>query len=269
LRVAWLPAERGGARRARLTDVLPGRNPYQPPGSRQKAILARQPDRVRVVAGESASIEEMREQWKALGAAAEPGRARGSFADFVTRRAALALERAQSRVLGPEYKSPQLVKEELLASARFRAGVERTMGSPMDAGARQQVEAILDELVTGWGPLFVDVIPALGRLMYRRGFDAAIDYDDKQIVRTREAVRHHSTITLMSHRSNLDAGIVNIAMRENGLPLAHGFAGINMAFRPIGPIMRRAGVIFIRRDIGKDPLYKFILRAYIGYLIEN
>lgn len=268
LRVAWLPAERGGARRAKLSDVLPGRNPYRPPASRQKGILARQPDRVRVIVGESATVHDLRRQWITLEAAAEPGTAQGSFADFVTRRAALALESAQSRVLGPEYKSPQLVKEELLTSARFRSGVERVTGSTMHA-VQQQVETILDELVTGWGPLFVDVIPLLGRLMYRRGFDAAIDYDEKQIVRTRETVRHHSTITLMSHRSNLDAGILAIAMRENGLPLAHGFAGINMAFPPIGPIMRRAGVIFIRRDIGKDPLYKYILRAYVGYLIEK
>src|SRR3954452_14015794 len=63
LRVAWLPAERSGARRAKLSDVLPGRNPYRPPASRQKGILARQPDRVRVVVGEPGTVHDLRRQW--------------------------------------------------------------------------------------------------------------------------------------------------------------------------------------------------------------
>src|SRR4051794_27331284 len=50
LGVACPPAERGGPRRATLPDMLPGRNPYRPPAARQKGILAKQPDRVRVIA---------------------------------------------------------------------------------------------------------------------------------------------------------------------------------------------------------------------------
>jgi glycerol-3-phosphate O-acyltransferase len=269
VRVAWLPPDRDGARRARVIDLLPGRDPYQPPERRQATIARSAPDRARVVTGASATVGELRRKWETLEARSDGEKARNQFADFVTRRAGLALERAKYTLLGPEYKSPQLVKEELLSSARFREGLEQAHGSRIDAGVLERTEAILDELVTGWGPLFVDIIPAMGRLMYRRGFDRDIDYDEEQIVLTRDALQNHSTITLMSHRSNLDAGILSIAMRENGLPPAHGFAGINMAFWPMGPIMRRAGVIFIRRDIGKDPLYRYALRAYVAYLVEK
>jgi glycerol-3-phosphate O-acyltransferase len=269
VRVAWLPEERDGTRRATLSDMLPGRNPYRPPRRRQESILRQHPDRAQVVVGESARVGELRRQWEKTDAEAETGSPRRSFPDFVTRRAALALERAQYHLLGPEYKNPGLVKEELLSSARFRAGLEEVADAPVDDALLDRVEAMLEELVTGWGALFVDVIPSLGRLIYRRGFDPAIDYDAGQVERTREAVRNNSTVMLMSHRSNLDASILSIAMRENGLPRAHGFAGINMAFWPVGPIMRRAGVVFIRREIGKDPVYKYVLREYVGYLIEK
>jgi len=33
--------------------------------------------------------------------------------------------------------------------------------------------------------------------------------------------------------------------------------------------MRRSGVIFIRRDTKADPVYRFVLREYIGYLVEK
>ena len=42
-----------------------------------------------------------------------------------------------------------------------------------------------------------------------------------------------------------------------------------MAFGPMGAIMRRAGVIFIRRSTADDPLYKYVLREYVGYVLEK
>ena len=74
-----------------------------------------------MVAGEPAKVSELRQQW-ADTTVAENSR---EFARFVIRRASLAIERVELRLLGPEYKSPRLIKPELLASARFREGLDR------------------------------------------------------------------------------------------------------------------------------------------------
>jgi glycerol-3-phosphate O-acyltransferase len=37
----------------------------------------------------------------------------------------------------------------------------------------------------------------------------------------------------------------------------------------MGPVLRRSGVVFIRRTIRDDPVYKLALRAYLGYLVER
>jgi glycerol-3-phosphate O-acyltransferase len=37
----------------------------------------------------------------------------------------------------------------------------------------------------------------------------------------------------------------------------------------MGPLLRRSGAIFIRRNIGEDPLYKYVLREYVGYIVEK
>jgi glycerol-3-phosphate O-acyltransferase len=57
-------------------------------------------------------------------------------------------------------------------------------------------------------------------------------------------------------------------MQENRLPPVHTFAGINLSFGAMGPLMRHSGVIFIRRRLD-DPLYKYVLRQFVGYIVEK
>jgi glycerol-3-phosphate O-acyltransferase len=74
---------------------------------------------------------------------------------------------------------------------------------------------------------------------------------------------------LSTHKSNLDHGVLQILLHENGLPPNHTAGGINMNFFPLGPLVRRAGVFFIRRSFKDDEIYKLVLRHYIDYLIEK
>lgn len=36
----------------------------------------------------------------------------------------------------------------------------------------------------------------------------------------------------------------------------------------MGPLMRRSGVIFLRRKLD-DPVYKYVLRQFVGYIVEK
>ncbi len=84
----------------------------------------------------------------------------------------------------------------------------------------------------------------------------------------RRALENHPAVLLFSHRSYLDGVIVPVAMQENRLPPVHTFAGINLSFGLMGPLMRHSGVIFIRRKLD-DPLYKYVLRQFVGYIVEK
>jgi len=269
VRVAWLPAEHAGSRAARLADLMPGRDPYHPSERQQQRILAREPDRAMVLVGEPATVDELRRHW----VEATDGDGPADFAAYVARRATLALDRAEYQLLGPRYKTPSLVKEEILSSRRFRAGLREVRRGPdgADGSPPSLAEAsqILDELVAGWSRRFIDIMPNIGRLIFQRGFDPQIDYDETQVEGLRAAMQRYPCIFLWSHRSNLDNLVLTAAMQEKGLPPAHVFAGINMAFGPMGAILRRGGVIFIRRSIGDDPLYKYVLKEYVGYVLEK
>ena len=84
----------------------------------------------------------------------------------------------------------------------------------------------------------------------------------------RRSLEDHPAVLLFSHRSYLDGVIVPVAMQENKLPPVHTFAGINLSFGFMGPLMRRSGVIFLRRKLD-DPLYKYVLRQFVGYIVQK
>lgn len=257
VRVFWVPG--GLPTRSKVVALLSGRDTYCPPEILQRRILHKDPTRARVVAGEPAKVSELRQQWNET-TTAENAR---EFARFVMRRAELAIERVELRLLGPEYKSPRLVKPEMMASARFREGLEQIPGATVDKAGE-----MLDELSTGWSRFSVDLIPTLGRAIFSRGFDPNVDYDRAQVESMRLSLENHPAVLLFSHRSYLDGVIVPVAMQENRLPPVHTFAGINLSFGFMGPLMRHSGVIFLRRKLD-DPLYKYVLRQFVGYIVEK
>lgn len=266
--VTWLPSEHtDGERKVRLLDVARGQNPYKPTPRQQGQIARQDPDRGRVITGAGAQISSLRERY--LESGKDPQVDPIAFAGFVGRRARLALQRADAQLLGPQFKSAKLVKDEILANRHFQNGLAKiTSELGTKAVTPEKVDEILDELATGWGRFFIDVFPRVGRAVYQRGFDPKIDDVPAEIARLRRTMAERPVIFLWSHRSNLDTPVLSVSLHENGLPLPHMFAGINMSFGPMGSIMRRSGVIFIRRSIA-DPLYKFMLKEFVGYLAEK
>jgi glycerol-3-phosphate O-acyltransferase len=267
VRVGWRPKERNGARAARIRDVLLIGDPRRPRIAAQDLILRRDPGRAEVVSGRPASLSELRALFEREGAGDDDV----AFARFVARRATLALEREETHLLGPQYKVPGLVREAILGSGRFGAGVARLAAETgkSEEETRRAAAACLDEMVAGYGRSQIDLTLELGRGIGRYGYDEELDVDREQAERMVAKVRNASAVLLPSHRSNFDSIVIPNAWHDLGLPPTHTLGGDNMAFWPVGPIMRRSGTIFIRRDTKSDPIYRFVLREYVGYLVEK
>jgi glycerol-3-phosphate O-acyltransferase len=265
LRVAWLPTDRDGDRTVRIRDVARG-DPHNPNRRRKEQILRSRPDGAQVVVADTAMLSELR-----VHAAAPSGDNPAALAAFVARQGALSLERAEYRIRGARYKAPSLVREQLSESAAFRRRADELAASlnrePDDVW--REVLEYLDEMVTGYAPLFLDMMARLGKRLLRTGYGDTIDYDPEQLKRLRKTLATNPAVILPSHKSNFDALVIPVALHENGLPPTLTFAGINMAFWPTGAIFRRAGRIFIRREMKELPVYRWVLREYLGYLVEK
>lgn len=158
---------------------------------------------------------------------------------------------------------------QVAASPRFASGLAAlaTRTGLGEDELRRRVMPCLHELRTGHTPWIHRLNTWAGRKLCHRGYEA-IDYDATQVERIRALLVAQSAVVLSSHKSYLDGGALNVGFNDHGLPPLTGFAGINMAFWPLGAAWRRANGVFIRRS-GGDPVYSFALRQLLGYLLER
>jgi glycerol-3-phosphate O-acyltransferase len=261
VRVAWLPRQRDGRRAVRLADVLSLSNPRRPGPRLQAQILRHEPDRCRVVAAEPARLTELRTRFDS--SPAEDG-----FTAFVSRQAQLALARAERLHAGLQYKVPRLVVEELEADGSFRAKVTRLaseLGRP-EGEVFGEASDYLHEMAASHSRLAIDAWEQFGRWLSRA---YAVEVDEQALEAVRDLSRHYPLAFLPSHRSYLDPLVLRTALHRQGFAPNHVLGGLNVSFWPIGPVARRSGVVFIRRSVRGEPVYKLVLREYIGYLIRK
>jgi glycerol-3-phosphate O-acyltransferase len=163
------------------------------------------------------------------------------------------------------------VRDELLASERFRTGLKQLAADLGRDEAEVAAEAAryAEEMVTGWSRLFVNLGVRLGRFNFRRGYDPELDIDPAQLERLRTVAGDKPLVFLPSHKSNLDTLVMNVALHDNDLPRTCVFGGSNMSFWPIGPIFQQSGTAYIRRNTRDKPVYTYTLREYVGLLIER
>ncbi len=269
LRVAWLAPEKDGRRAAGLLDLLLHGDPRDPTWARQQWIVRRHPDRVMVIAAESGTVVDLRNQWE--GARAKSPDDPSGFADFVVLQASLALERSERRLRGNRYKVPRFLAEDLLSRSSFRMGLLRLTeknGQSPDEAVRL-ASRYLKEIAATHSTFVIDLTAALIRVLYTQGYQRRIHYDRAELRRLYELSQQHPLVFLPGHKSNLDHLVLMYVLYENGLPPNHTAGGVNMDFLPVGPLLRRAGVFFIRRSFKDNEPYKFVLKQYLDYLLSK
>src|SRR5215471_9385937 len=258
-RVAWLPPERNGERRVRWADVLSQVNPRRPPMFWQRAIMRREPGRAQVVVAEPATVAALRERWGGT----------GSFGQFVSRQARLALDRAERALLGYRYKVPKDVAEAIEDSPGYRADVAALaarLGLPEQETA-ERARADLDGLVASMSPVAVDLLSGALRPLHAYAWD--VQADAAGLDRLRELNRRYALVFLPSHRSYADPLLLADVLAAHDFPRNHVVGGDNLRIWPLSGLARRAGFVFIRRSIGDDEIYKLALREYLGYLLAK
>jgi glycerol-3-phosphate O-acyltransferase len=93
--------------------------------------------------------------------------------------------------------------------------------------------------------------------------------DEEKMRRLRKLDRRHSLLFLFSHRSYLDGIAVPVAVEQHGLSAPFTMGGANLNFFPVNQLARRAGIVYIRRNIRDLPVYRLTLRSYIGQMVRN
>ncbi|MEO6021055.1 MAG: lysophospholipid acyltransferase [Knoellia sp.] len=93
-------------------------------------------------------------------------------------------------------------------------------------------------------------------------------YDEEAGRRLRVLDRNHSLLFLFSHRSYLDIELY-AALEASGISAPYFMGGANLDFFPFGALARKVGVVFVKRSTTDSPIYRFVLRSFIGQLTRN
>lgn len=263
LRVLWLPPEREGTRSVRWSDLLRLGDPRDPRFLRARLIAMFRKNRMALIAGAGRYLSDLEDDY-------EQSEYHESLESFVTRRAWRSLDVEERKLRGNRYKTPSFVAEAILSRSSFREDVGRIAietGTTYEK-AEAKATAYLHEIAADTSPLAIDLIANAIHKLYRQGY-GEIRYDSAEIQRVAEMGQANPIVFLPSHRSNLDRLSLQFMLWENDLPPNHTAGGINLNFFPIGPLLRRTGVFFIRRTFRDNELYKMVLQHYLDYLIEK
>lgn len=263
-RVVWMaPRRREGRRSVGWTDAFKPGDPRDPRGVRAYWIRYLRPKRVRLIAAAGADSET-------LAAAYTDSNEIDGAGPYVTRRAWRVLDQTERKLRGNRYKIPRFVPEAILSRRDFTEDIEAIADSEDIARdtARSKAERYLREIAATHSPYVIDLIAGAIHALYRQGY-GEIRYEPDQVRRIAELGNSNPVVFLPSHRSNLDRLSLQFMLWENDLPPNHTAGGININFFPVGPLLRRTGVFFIRRSFRDNKLYKAVLGAYIDYLIEK
>lgn len=156
----------------------------------------------------------------------------------------------------------------LIDDAVFRQAVAETathLGRNESAVLAEAIAAA-QQLNTALDPVVVSALRSIGDKLLS-AYDVIAD--ESGLARLRDLDRRHSLVWLPSHRSQLDIWLMNAVLTARGFSPTFWFGGANMSFFPLGPLGRRTGVIFIPRKVADDPVYRLVLRSYVGQLARD
>jgi len=268
IRVAWLAPERHGVRRVQLVDILKPGDPRDPNALYQRHIFKHHRDRCRIVVGEPARRSDLEKRWSQP---AGRGPADGTtLGEFVALQAWLSLERAERGIRGQRYKVSKFLSEDLFWSRPFQAGIERLARQTKRPVKRMRLRTsrYLKEIAAQHSPYVIDLLNGITSNLISAAHHS-VEYSNQDLANIYEAAQDFPLVFLPSHKSNFDHLVFQHVLYENELPLNHTAGGVNMNFFLIGPLLRRAGIFFIRREFKDNEPYKFVLRQYIDYLLEK
>lgn len=263
VRIAWLAPERSGTRSVSWSDVLKLGDPRDPRGLRARFVRMFRRSRMQPITGAGASTGE-------LAARHSESETLDSLASFVTRRAWRALDITERRLRGNRYKTPHFVPEAIFSRREFKKAILEVgvAGGLSTEVVEKKARAYLEEIAATHSPMVIDLVANAIHKLYRQGY-GEIKYLPEEVEEIARLGEGHPVVFLPSHRSNLDRLSLQFMLWENDLPPNHTAGGINLNFFPIGPLLRRTGVFFIRRSFRDNELYKTVLQHYLDYLIEK
>ena len=180
------------------------------------------------------------------------------------------ITRHRQNTTGPVLKSPDEIKQNVLMDEDLQSHMRRhaQRRNHSLAGVRKEAVVYFDEIAAKYSPGMMSIAVRIIQWMSNSLFEG-VSVDIKRLKNIKTMALNGSIIYVPCHRSHIDSLVMLATTYTNHMSPPHIFAGKNLSFWPMGPLLRRIGVFFVRRSFQGAVFYTKVFTAYISRLIEE
>ena len=171
---------------------------------------------------------------------------------------------------GPEKLSPAEIKGIVLQDPRVQKAVCELVadkGLP-EAKVLKEAEAYVDEIANKTSIHMYHLLYIALQRIFSRIF-SGIDVKENQFATLKRANMDGSLVFVSCHKSHFDYLLVGVQCFMNNMAIPLMAAGQNLAFWPVGPILRHGAAFFLRRTFKGLGMYADVFAAYVKALVKD
>ena len=139
-----------------------------------------------------------------------------------------------------------------------------------NAKSMEEVEQVvsrnLDQIASNMSPTVISLMSRALSWIFNNIYEG-LDVDPKGLQAVKETARKGSLVYVPCHKSHIDYLILSYFLYQSWMSVPVIAAGINLAFFPMGSLLRRGGAFFMRRTFKNNPLYAQTFAAYVRTLL--
>lgn len=169
------------------------------------------------------------------------------------------MEESQNNVVGASLKSWLSLKNDTLVAMNLEYHYER-----------DEAIEIIDKMATKYSPGMAEVYTNITEMIFKTIF-TRFYYSHSEIdhLRTLCAMPKTNIIFVPTHKSYFDYLILNYLLYSEKVTVPLVASGDDFSFFPLGGILKKMGIFFIRRTMKDDPFYQEVLKNYLKNVVET
>ncbi len=183
------------------------------------------------------------------------------------------VDRINSRIRinrGAEKLSRTEIKELVLQDKDVQYAVAKTAAdkNETEAKIRKKAEAYVDEIAADQKIQAYHCLYYVLQILFKTLFDR-VDFYESDFAKLKKYNEKGSLIFVSSHKSHFDYLFLGYNSFTQQMTIPYMAAGKNLAFWPIGPVLRSGGAFFLRRSLKGLELYSKVFAAYVKVLVRE
>jgi len=184
----------------------------------------------------------------------------------VARRAIWVLRnhfhRGRMAIIGPDLSHRRTLLSQIIKSTDVQEALEEESKKSKRSALvlEREVHHNLEEIAADFSPITARILNRMITLMMNRLYQKVHLSGLDQV---QQLALTHTLVYLPCHRSHMDYILISWALYRHGLMVPHVVSGNNLNIPVIGPLLKRGGAIFMRRQFKGDKLYQTLFRRYM------